>query len=113
LIFIPALHSLQYLVVVWRFEINRTAIQTKSLMSRTWRLASFGTLGILLGYMGFWLLPRFLNGEINYDQQTFGPTVFLFVFWVFINVHHYVIDNVIWRGENPETGAVLFGPRPA
>jgi len=35
------------------------------------------------------------------------------VFWTFINVHHYVIDNVIWRADNPETRAHLFGPKPA
>ncbi|MCH8951422.1 MAG: hypothetical protein IID49_04720 [Proteobacteria bacterium] len=117
LIFIPALHSLQYLLIVWRFEINRTAAvsksATKSAMSARWRLAGFGAMGIPLGYLGFWLVPRLLNGQVGYDQETFGTLVFLFIFWIFINVHHYVIDNVIWRGENPETRAYLFGPRPA
>ncbi len=113
LIFIPALHSLQYLLIVWRFEINRTAAVNKSAMSAKWRLASFGATGIFLGYLGFWFVPKLLNGQISYDQETFGTVVFLFIFWIFINVHHYVIDNVIWRGENPETRTYLFGPRPA
>ena len=113
LIFIPALHSLQYLLIVWRFEINRAAAVSKSPMSATWRLAGFIVAGVVLGYLGFWLVPKFLNGKIRYDQETFGPVVFLFIFWVFINVHHYAIDNVIWRGENPETRTYLFGPRPS
>ena len=113
LIFIPALHSLQYLLIVWRFEINRTAAVNKSAMSAKWRLAGFGATGILLGYLGFWFVPKLLNGQVSYDQETFGTVVFLFIFWIFINVHHYVIDNVIWRGENPETRTYLFGPRPA
>lgn len=37
--------------------------------------------------------------------------MFLFVFWIFINVHHYFLDNVIWRAENPETRQHLFAHR--
>ncbi len=113
LIFIPALHSLQYLMIVWRFEIDRAAAVNKPAMSAKWRLAGFGVTGIVLGYLGFWFVPKLLNGQVSYDHETFGTFVFLFVFWIFINVHHYVIDNVIWRGENPETRTYLFGPRPA
>lgn len=111
-IFIPAFHSLQYLLIVWRFEINRTARQTKSPASRIWRLAKFGFFGLALSYLGFVLVPAFLSGQIAYDRETFGPFLFLFMFSLFINVHHYMIDNVIWRGENPEMRDVLFGPRP-
>jgi len=28
---------------------------------------------------------------------------------VFVNVHHYFTDNVIWRSQNPETRRYLFG----
>jgi hypothetical protein len=31
------------------------------------------------------------------------------MFWIFINVHHYFLDNVMWRRENPDTGKYLFG----
>ena len=34
--------------------------------------------------------------------------MFLFVFWIFINVHHYFLDNVMWRRENPDTKKYLF-----
>ena len=46
-----------------------------------------------------------------YDHQAFNGTLFLFMFWIFINVHHYFLDNVMWRRENPETGKYLFGRR--
>jgi hypothetical protein len=81
-LFIPALHSLQYLLIVWRFEINRTAAVSKSAMSAKWRLAGFVVSGMVLGYLGFWLVPKLLNGQVGYDQETFGPVVFLFIFWV-------------------------------
>jgi hypothetical protein len=35
--------------------------------------------------------------------------MFLFVFWICINVHHYFLDNVMWRRENPDTRKYLFG----
>jgi len=30
------------------------------------------------------------------------------MFWVFINIHHYFIDNVIWRRENTDVSKYLF-----
>jgi hypothetical protein len=114
---VPAFHSLQYLVVVWRYQLNRTnaapdaATRPGRLLPSvgSLRLAVFLGLGILLGWLGFWGLPAWLNGAIAYDRAALGPTVFLFVFWIFINIHHYFLDNVMWRRENPETRRFLFG----
>ena len=116
---VPAFHSLQYLVVVWRYQLNRTraapdaATRPGRLLPSVGnlRLALFLVLGILLGWLGFWGLPVWLNGAIAYDRGAFGPTVFLFVFWIFINIHHYFLDNVMWRRENPETRRFLFGTK--
>ena len=33
---------------------------------------------------------------------------FLLAAWIFINVHHYFLDSVVWRKGNPETGRYLF-----
>ena len=73
------------------------------------RLTVFLVVGVLLGWLGFWGLPGWLNGSVDYDRGIFGPTVFLFVCWIFINIHHYFLDNVMWRRENPETRRFLFG----
>ncbi len=116
---IPAFHSLQYLVVVWRYQLNR-AMSAPDAATRPGRLLpSLGNLrlmvflvvGVLLGWLGFWGLPAWLNGSVDYDRGIFGPTVFLFVCWIFINIHHYFLDNVMWRRENPETRRFLFGTR--
>jgi hypothetical protein len=114
---IPAFHSLQYLVVVWRYQLNRTqaapdaAVRPGRLLPSvgSLRLALFLVLGVFLGWLGFWGLPAWLNGAVAYDRSIFGPTVFLFVCWIFINIHHYFLDNVMWRRENPETRRFLFG----
>jgi hypothetical protein len=32
-----------------------------------------------------------------------GPTPYLAVIGTFVNIHHYFMDHVIWRRENPDT----------
>lgn len=122
LLVVPAFHSLQYLVVVWRFQINRARAHPLAALrpaERGWlaqlpslaglRISFFLLLGIGLGWLGFWGLPEWLGRSVGYDRATFGPTLFLFCCWIFINLHHYFLDSVLWRRENPETKRWLFG----
>jgi hypothetical protein len=120
LLVIPALHSVQYLAVVWRYEINFEKTRdnkqnrdggygTAKPENFRARLLIFLATGIALGYAGFWAIPEFLDAQIEYSEMIFGGSLFLFVCWIFINVHHYLIDSVIWRRENPETRRHLFG----
>lgn len=113
LLLVPAFHSLQYLGVVWRFEINREKSQTgaeKSLLGSSLgaHLAKFVIAAVLLGYLGFLILPGFADSHVGYDKSAIGGSFFAFAALIFINVHHYFIDNVIWRRENPESQAHLF-----
>jgi hypothetical protein len=122
LLIVPALHSLQYLVVVARYRMNQERDREDAhepprpqplgcIFRRRdqMRYAGFVGLGVILGYVGFWGAPEFLQAVIPYDRAMFGATVFLFVFWVFINVHHYFLDNVMWRSQNPDVRKYLFG----
>ena len=117
---VPAFHSLQYLGVVWRRQLNverERAEQDSSngrivlrwLHAAPFRLARFAVVGGLLGAAGFWWAPEFLDAHVSYNQALFGATAFLFVGWTFINIHHYFIDAVIWRRENEDTRRYLFG----
>jgi hypothetical protein len=121
LLVVPALHSLQYLVVVWRYELNyekgregaleapSVALVERIFGSRYYAsMALFVAAGLAIGYFGFWGAPKFLDAIVPYDKSVFGGTMFLFVFWIFINVHHYFLDNVMWRRENPDTRKYLF-----
>lgn len=124
---VPALHSLQYLAVVYRFETNyRRDRDAASLAShdahapagathrgRARGLVAFALTGVALGALGFWILPELMNQYVPYDQSVFGTKLFIFVFWIFINVHHYFIDNVIWRRDNEEAQRYLFAARQA
>jgi hypothetical protein len=121
LLLVPVFHSLQYLIVVWRYQLNyetsrpdgaevpKTPIFALPVLSKAVsRFCLFIAFGVALGYMGFWGAPILATAHITYDHQIFGGAMYFFIFWIFINVHHYFLDNVMWRRENPETGKYLF-----
>ena len=118
---VPAFHSLQYLLVVSRYRLNldnaradgadrpSLGILTRLFPSKALvRFARFTAIGLALGYIGFWGMPKVFSSGIPYDHGVFGDGMFFFVLWIFINVHHYFLDNVIWRRESPDTGKYLF-----
>ncbi len=116
----PVLHSLQYLAVVWHFEANYQKARLAepdtqgSLVRRVFgsnaaaHLGLFMLAGIALGYAGFTFFPILLTSLVPFDHATFGSMVFLYAAWIVINVHHYFIDNVMWRRENPDAKRYLF-----
>ncbi|RWM10087.1 hypothetical protein [Mesorhizobium sp.] len=120
LLVVPALHSLQYLAVVWRYQTNverdvaDAARDPKpkilSVLGPLYRLRVLGFIvgGGALGYLGFWLIPMAMTALIPYDKQVLGSSLFFFIVLIFINVHHYFLDNVMWRRGNPEVSKYLF-----
>lgn len=121
MVLVPTFHSLQYITVVSRYRMNvergrpgGTAPPRPAIVARYFptaahlRFTGFLAVGVLLGYVGFIAAPGLLGNVVAYDQATFGAAMFLFMFWSFINVHHYFLDNVMWRRENPDTGKYLF-----
>jgi len=116
---IPAFHSLQYLLFVWRFQLNKSQAAPSGRPWRQWLSAhprlqglvaflTFVLAGALLGWLGFEGVPRFLDSSVAYDPQLWSGALFFFIFTMFINIHHYFIDNVIWRKENDEVRRFLF-----
>lgn len=121
---VPAFHSLQYLFVVWRYQLNfeyskedgaaAPGTQPFARLFRdmaSYRLTKFAFVAVVLGYFGFWGAPELLDDAVIYDKALFGAALFMFLFWIFINVHHYFIDNVIWKGTNPDVRKYLFESR--
>jgi len=121
LMIVPTLHSLQYLLIVWRYQIGYEkdrAGANESLLSfvsakfagKAYQLnfAIFILLGVILGAMGFWAIPILLQNVVPYDTETFGPSMFMFIIFIFINVHHFFMDNVMWRRDNPDVRKYLF-----
>jgi hypothetical protein len=125
---VPAAHSLQYLTVVWRYQLNREKAEAimdgedPKLFGRELRIskeafgfASFVTKGTVIGFLGFWAVPMLLDFTVPYDHAAFGSLAFLAIFWMFINIHHYFLDSVMWRRENADMKKYLFvaPPKPA
>ncbi|RWB56167.1 hypothetical protein [Mesorhizobium sp.] len=120
LLVVPALHSLQYLAVVWRYQTNverdgpdavgYPQLKILSVVGPLYRLRVLGFIvgGAALGYLGFWLIPMAMTALIPYDRQVLGSSLFFFIVLIFINVHHYFLDNVMWRRGNPEVSRYLF-----
>ncbi|HZF43758.1 MAG TPA: hypothetical protein VEZ48_10150 [Sphingomonadaceae bacterium] len=118
---VPALHSLQYLTVVWRYQLNyetaqlaRDDYKKQSIVRAVFgtnpaaHMSVFVLYGALLGYLAFWGIPILAQATLRYDQHAIPGLLFLFASWIFINVHHYFLDNVMWRRENPDTKLYLF-----
>lgn len=119
---IPALHSLQYLYFVWLLRRNEARASEgpphfgKPVRQRLLTLAVGAT---ALAWLLFRGLPGLLDGAQRpapgAPLSELGPTPYLAAFFVVVNVHHYFMDYVIWRRENPDTrflrdGATLPSP---
>jgi hypothetical protein len=125
---IPGLHSLQYWYFVYLLKKNEARHDdTGGKPAVTWldrvsvmfgplwgRLGLFFVTAVALAWLGFSGVPEFLddnfvastaklgeNPEIS--SITIGATTFVAAFATFINIHHYFMDHVIWRRENPDT----------
>jgi len=110
---IPFFHSLQYLLFVYVFRRNKVEAHAdvRTPAGRARQLTGiWGYLACaaLLGGTFMYYLPRYVDGLRLHDPTVVGPTFIYFSCLVFINVHHYFIDNVIWRGSNEEMRQYLF-----
>ncbi|HEY3665468.1 MAG TPA: hypothetical protein VGL19_05685 [Polyangiaceae bacterium] len=109
---IPALHSLQYLYFVWLLTHNRSkgsAGEAYFGPSPRQRLVALGLSAIALGWLLFHGMPDLIDGaRLASHRHTherlgaLGATPYFAGFFAFINIHHYFMDNVIWRRENPD-----------
>jgi hypothetical protein len=110
---IPALHSIQYLYFVWLLKRNeaREAEGPPSFgRPMGLRIGILAASALALGWVLFHGAPSFLDttfiGPDMSDLETttgLGPTPYFAALFAFVNIHHYFMDYVIWRRDNPET----------
>lgn len=115
--FIPAFHSLQYLAFVWTLKRNQVGSEIKDVVAwserrREWitRFGGFFANSAVLGALMFEFIPKALDKQALLGSGPLGPTPFMAAFLLFINIHHYFIDNTIWRSDNPTVKEHLFHP---
>jgi len=109
---IPALHSIQYLYVVWLLKRNeaREAEGPPHFGRPTaLRLGILAASAVFLGWILFRGGPALLDGALVMTSgrgeapSALGATPYFAAIFVFVNIHHYFMDYVIWRRENPDT----------
>ncbi|MET0591434.1 MAG: hypothetical protein ABW133_01960 [Polyangiaceae bacterium] len=109
---IPALHSIQYLFFVWLMKRNEARAGEGTAFGRSVavRLALFAASALALGWVFFHGAPSLLDAITAPPRRLrhtvvddLGPTPFLAGLFVIVNIHHYFMDHVIWRRENPDT----------
>lgn len=116
---IPGLHSLQYLYFVWILRRNKARATQRPLGSGMPAMLQLGLLALgalLVGWTLFRIgpmvlgdvmpaLPKDGGGQaLDSGRRTLlGATPYAAVLLAMVNIHHYFMDHVIWRRENPET----------
>jgi hypothetical protein len=106
---IPFFHSLQYLLFVATLKKNQylaaAAQASPDPAARREYFAKaclgFAAVAAITALATFKVFPEYLDEWISYDRKLFGSELFMMLFITFINIHHYFIDNVIWRRDNP------------
>lgn len=102
----PFFHSLQYLPFVFKVEKHRA--EKKNWSSEKWVVLALSL--VFIGWAAFEVVPHLLD-HVNRSGRlpaasTFG--FFIVSFTLFINIHHYFIDNVIWRFKDSEIKSALL-----
>lgn len=117
---IPALHSIQYAYVVWLLKRNEAReAEGPPLFGKpaALRLGVLAASAVGLAWVLFRGAPSLLDGALVLKSSAFeapsglGDTPYLAAIFVFVNIHHYFMDTVLWRRENPATRH-LFSPDP-
>lgn len=90
---VPFFHGLQYLLFAYKIESpDKEWVSSKKLIVMSVKIF----LLLLVGYMAFETVPRFLDDVLSTNAR-FNVVFFFVAIPVFINVHHFFIDSVVWR----------------
>ncbi|MBM3818417.1 MAG: hypothetical protein FJW14_05285 [Acidimicrobiia bacterium] len=99
----PLFHSLQYLAFVYKMEDARIRTLPHPELRATAVVAGL----VLAGWLAFEFVPNSLDNALG----TFNAWKMFFFFtaaMLFINIHHYFIDNVLWRFKDPQVRVYLL-----
>lgn len=102
-------HALQYLAFPIRVEINRSAGTPRHSTGRlAVHMALYGIALVVVSYVVAQVVP---GTAMSVVADVFGEQpgrVVPMLILMFINIHHYFTDGVIWHISNPEVRKELF-----
>ncbi len=105
LLIVPFFHSLQYLPFVYKVEHERLRERHPASMHVRGTLIVLAL--VVAGFLAFELVPNTLDVRAN-TYASMQAWFFFVAALVFINTHHYFIDNVIWRFDQREVRDYLL-----
>ena len=114
LFWVQIAHALQYLAFPVRVEMNRTRAAEPSGQRLALHMAAYGVGLLAVSALISLAVPKaamvILGDMFGEEPARAAPILIL----VFINIHHYFTDGVIWHISNPEVRQELFAhvPRP-
>jgi hypothetical protein len=102
-------HALQYLAFPIRVEINRSSAGTEPSRPRlALHMALYGAGLLVVSYLAAQVVPGTAMGVVaNMFGEEPGRVAPILIL-MFINIHHYFTDGVIWHISNPEVRKELF-----
>jgi len=105
---VPFFHSLQYLCFVRRSEVaNWDSQQMNSRPDYYIRFACYALFILVIGWLTFEMIPSLMDHNRS-AARVEGIAFFYVCLNVFINIHHYFIDNVLWRFRDSQVAQRLF-----
>lgn len=108
--FVPAYHSLQYLLIAWAINLKERADEGKltptpkhaALESTRWF-----ALNVVGGIFLFYVLPKMAG--LQFDIGT-GAAIGITL--AAVQIHHFFVDGVIWKLRNPRVSQPLMTTWP-
>ncbi len=97
LLMVPFFHSLQYLPFALRVE--REKLNRGKWLNLNISLRIIGLL--LVGVLFFEMIPSLLDKSLKTELHQTG-WFFMTCFAVFVNIHHFFIDSVVWKFKDDE-----------
>jgi hypothetical protein len=109
LFWIQIAHAIQYLAFPIRVEINRTkATATRSAARFAGHMVLYGAGLLAVSSVLSMIVPgaamSVVGNAFGEEPGKAAPVLLL----MFINIHHYFTDGVIWKISNPEVRKELF-----
>ena len=113
LFWVQIAHALQYLAFPVRVEMNRTTREASASPSRVaLHMAGYGVILLAVSIAVAQLVPMSAMGVVGnmFGEEPGRAAPILLL--MFINIHHYFTDGVIWKISNAEVRRDLFAHVP-
>jgi len=113
LFWIQIAHAIQYLAFPFRVEINTTRSKISDSTRFVRHMIGYAVVLLAISYLMALVVPASamsVVGNIFGEQPGKAAPIMILMF---INIHHYFTDGVIWHISNPEVRRELFAHVPS